>query len=229
MKIIFILITALVTIMIFGKTKKQPSLGKSEAKVIKLPTPAYTSQTSIEQALKTRRSVREYEREPLTVAQLSQMLWAAQGITRGSTYRTAPSAGALYPLEIYVVAGEIQDLPAGVYKYDTHRHGLTLEHEGDKRKPLANVAILQNWMAKAPAMLVIAGIYRRTTIKYGPRGKRYVHMEVGHAAQNVYLQSTSMGLGTVIVGAFIDEAVKKILAMNQEEEPLAIMPIGIKR
>ncbi|MGI9544376.1 MAG: SagB/ThcOx family dehydrogenase [Cyclobacteriaceae bacterium] len=226
MKIMLILTTLLVTALIFGKTKTRPSSSKTEAKIIKLPAPAYESQTSVEEALKIRRSVREYEKESLTLTQLSQMLWAAQGITRGNSYRTAPSAGALYPLETYVVVGDVHGLPAGVYKYDPHRHGLTLEQEGDKRKTLAHAAVLQNWMAKAPALIVMAAVYRRTTIKYGPRGKRYVHMEVGHAAQNVYLQATSMDLGTVMVGAFMDEVVKKILALKKEEEPLAIMPIG---
>lgn len=229
MKILLILITGLTTMMIFDKIKRHQLPKKTEAKIIKLPPPVYESETSIEEALKARRSVRDFKKESLTLAQVSQMLWAAQGITRGSSYRTAPSAGALYPLEVYLVAGEVQDLPVGVYKYDPRRHGLTLEQEGDKRKSLAHAAVLQNWMAKAPAMLVMAAVYRRTTIKYGPRGKRYAHIEVGHAAQNVYLQATSMNLGTVMVGAFMDEAVKRILVLKKVEEPLAIMPIGIKK
>lgn len=229
MKIILILITGLTTVMIFGKIKRHQSPDKTDAKIIKLPPPVYESETSVEEALKARRSVRDYKKESLTLAQISQMLWAAQGITKGSNYRTAPSAGALYPLEVYLVVGEVQDLPVGVYKYDPHRHGLTLEQDGDKRKSLAHAAVMQNWMAKAPAMLVMAAVYRRTTVKYGPRGKRYAHIEVGHVAQNVYLQATSMKLGTVMVGAFMDEAVKKILAMKKEEEPLAIMPIGTKK
>ncbi|MDH3711821.1 MAG: SagB/ThcOx family dehydrogenase, partial [Cyclobacteriaceae bacterium] len=149
--------------------------------------------------------------------------------TSSGGYRSAPSAGALYPLEIYIVVGKVQDLIPGVYKYHPQRHGITLEMEGDKRRPVARAAVMQSWMAEAPLMMVITAVYSRTTIKYGPRGKRYVHMEVGHAAQNVYLQSVSLDLGTVMVGAFGDTVVKNILSLKKSEEPLAIMPVGIKK
>jgi SagB-type dehydrogenase family enzyme len=213
--------------LFIGKSK-QSNETLSE-RLIKLPEPIYQSETSVEEAIKSRRSVRAYKEGPLSLQQLSQMLWAAQGITSGGGYRTAPSAGALYPLEVYVVVGDVSDLSAGVYKYHPQRHGITQEVKGDKRRALAQASVMQSWMAKAPAMLVITGIYQRTTVKYGARGKRYVHMEVGHAAQNIYLQAVSLNLGTVMVGAFVDTVVKTILTLKKAEEPLAILPVGLKK
>ncbi len=218
------LLLALLMGLFFSKSKQSDHT--VEEKLIKLPQPAFQSGTSLEEAIKARRSVRSYNQDSLSLAHLSQILWAAQGQTSPGGYRTAPSAGALYPLEIYLVVGEVEDLASGVYKYHPHRHGITLEMEGDKRKPVSRAAVMQNWMAQAPVMLVITAVYSRTTIKYGPRGKRYVHMEVGHAAQNVYLQAVSLNLGTVMVGAFGDTVVKNILSLKKSEEPLAIMPVG---
>lgn len=225
MKIIAVLTIGLLAAIMFSG-KKHRSSANPELKNIKLPSPVYSGETSIEEALKMRRSVREYRDEPLTLTQVSQILWAAQGITDSRNFRTAPSAGALYPLEVYLVVGNVQDLPEGVYRYQPNHHELSLELEGDKRKAVAQAALLQNWMTKAPVILVIAAVYERTTIKYGARGKRYVHMEAGHTAQNVYLQAMSLNLGTVIVGAFVDQAVKNVLTMKKQEQPLAIMPIG---
>ncbi|MCG8321526.1 MAG: SagB/ThcOx family dehydrogenase [Cytophagales bacterium] len=225
MKIIAVLTIGLLAAIMFSG-KKHRSSANTELKNIKLPSPVYGGETSIEEALKRRRSVREYSDEPLTLTQVSQILWAAQGITDSRNFRTAPSAGALYPLEVYLVVGNVQDLPEGVYRYQPNHHELSLELEGDKRKAVAQAALLQNWMTKAPVILVIAAVYGRTTIKYGARGKRYVHMEAGHTAQNVYLQAMSLNLGTVIVGAFVDQAVKNVLTMKKQEQPLAIMPIG---
>ncbi len=210
-------------------TKSQQSHHPVEEKLIKLPQPAYRSGTSVEEAIKARRSVRSYAQDSLSLAHLSQILWAIQGQTSPGGYRTAPSAGALYPLEIYIVVGEVQDLTSGVYKYHPQRHGITLELEGDKRKPVARASVMQNWMAQAPLMLVITAVYSRTTTKYGPQGKRYAHMEVGHAAQNVYLQAVSLNLGTVMVGAFGDMVIKNILSLKKSEEPLAIMPVGYNK
>ena len=210
----------------FGQGKKVNT--HITEKSIKLPDPVYQSQMSVEEAIKTRRSIRTYEKAPLSLQHLSQMLWAAQGITSAGGYRTAPSAGALYPLELYVVAGEVEGLTPGVYRYHPQGHKITLKIEDDPRIALARASVMQNWMAKAPAILVITAFYSRTAVKYGSRAKRYVHMEVGHAAQNIYLQATSLNLGTVMVGAFMDTAVKEILSLKKAEAPLAIMPIGVK-
>ena len=195
---------------------------------IKLPEPRYDSKTSVERALLERRSVRVYKDEALTLTEVSQLLWAAQGITDPRDLRTAPSAGALYPLEIYVVAGNVNDLPAGIYKYKPHQHELEMVIEGDKRTELCNATLDQPSVKDAAAVIVFSAVYERTTEKYGERGIRYVYMEVGHAAQNVYLQAVSLNLGTVVIGAFDDEEVKKILNMGDKEQPLYIMPVGKK-
>ncbi len=176
-----------------------------------------------------RRSVRDYTGEPVTLQELSQLLWAAQGITDYRGFRTAPSAGALYPLEIYVVAGNVQDLVPGVYRYKPHEHELVQLMEGDKRDELAGAALGQSFVKEGALVIVFTAIYERTTVKYGERGIRYVHMEAGHAAQNLCLQVTAMQLGVVTVGAFHDEQVVKLLNLPDNEHPLYIIPVGRKQ
>ena len=187
---------------------------------IKLPKPRYESDTSIEEALSKRKSTRNYKGN-LTMKEISQLLWAAQGIT---STRTAPSAGATYPLEIYLVVGDVDDLGKGVYTYLPQEHSLMKILDGDIRKELADACLGQVFIEEAAVDIVFTAVYERTTRRYGERGIRYVHMEVGHAAQNVYLQAVSLKLGTVVVGAFYDERVKEI--MEIEKEPLYIMPVG---
>jgi len=199
-----------------------------EADTLALPQPRRASQVSVEEALARRRSVRQYPDEPLTLAEVSQLLWAAQGITSERGYRTAPSAGALYPLEVYVVAGNVADLPDGIYRYRSSVHGLIKVAEGDKRGDLCAAARGQASVRDAAAVIVFAAVYERTTAKYGERGIRYVHIEVGHAAQNVFLQAVALDLGAVVVGAFSDEAVKRVVNMNENEQPLYLMPVGKK-
>ncbi|MBI2487618.1 MAG: SagB/ThcOx family dehydrogenase [Deltaproteobacteria bacterium] len=196
--------------------------------IIKLSKPIYDSNVSIEKALLGRRSYREYKKEPLTLAEISQLLWAIQGVTDPEGFRTAPSAGALYPLEVYVVAGNVKDLPNGIYRYKPERHELVKVAEGDKRSELCISALGQDWVKSSAAVIVLSAVYERTTIKYGERGKRYVHMEIGHAAQNACLQAVSLNLGTVVVGAFDDSNVKRIMNMADKERPLCIMPVGRK-
>ncbi|MBM4128596.1 MAG: SagB/ThcOx family dehydrogenase [Nitrospira sp.] len=199
---------------------------KESSEVVKLPEPKYTSTVPIEKALRERRSVREYRKEPLTLSEVSQLLWAAQGITGPYGFRTAPSAGALYPLEVYVVVGNASNLSKGVYRYKPQKHELIKIAEGDKRAQLSAASLGQQCVKSGAVVIVISAVYARTTQKYGERGRRYVHMEAGHAAQNVYLQAVSLNLGTVVVGAFDDEEVKKIFSMPKEEQPLVIMPVG---
>ena len=196
------------------------------SETISLPEPVQDSDTSIEEALRIRRSTRSYNNKPLTLAEVSQLLWAAQGITSPRGLRTAPSAGALYPLEIYVVAGNVDDLPDSVYKYRPDKHELTRVLDGDKRNGLCSAALGQTSVRNAAAVIVISAAYDRTTVKYGDRGITYVHMESGHAAQNVFLQAVPLNLGTVVIGAFYDDAVKKVLKMPESEHPLYIMPVG---
>ncbi len=201
--------------------------GTSMEDIIQLPTPKLESNTSVEEALLNRRSVREYTKEPLTLSEVSQMLWAAQGITdKENGLRTAPSAGALYPLEIYLVAANVKDLPAGVYKYNYENHTLKKISEGDKRTDISNASLRQESLENSSAIVAITAVYERTSVKYGNRTERYVDMEVGHVGQNIYLQAVSLGLGTVMVGAFSDESLKKALALPENEHPLALYPIG---
>ena len=193
---------------------------------IPLPEAGSGQEMSVEEALEQRRSIREFSREGLLLEDVSQLLWAAQGITGRRGYRAAPSAGGLYPLELYVVAGDVEGLSPGVYRYRPKKHDLVLVASGDQRKPLASAALGQGWVRQAPAVLVITGVYERTMTKYGQRGRRYVHMEVGHAAQNIYLKATAQRLGTVMVGAFDDEEVQEVLGLPAAHEPLGLMPIG---
>jgi SagB-type dehydrogenase family enzyme len=176
--------------------------------------------------LRHRRSIREFVQAALTLAEIGQLLWAAQGITHPMGFRTAPSAGAHYPLVSYLVTGEVSSLTPGVYRYAPEEHALATSGGGDRRAALSSAALGQSWIADAAAVLVLTAVYRRTMGKYGARGERYVHIEIGHAAQNVYLQALALGLGTTEVGAFDDHAVKSVLGLATDQDPLAIMPIG---
>lgn len=193
--------------------------------MITLPDPDRHGQVSVEAALQGRLSCRRYGPEPLTLGHLSQLLWAAQGITHPGGRRSAPSAGALYPLEIYVTAGDVRDLESALYHYRPRNHALELLVRGDYRRELAAAALGQEPVARAPVNLVLTAVFERSAVKYGSRARRYVHMEIGHVAQNIYLQATALGLGTVVVGAFVDDRVQALLHL-QKEEPLAIMPVG---
>ncbi len=206
--------------------KSNLKMNTSVQQVINLPPPVYRSNTSIEEALLKRRSVRAYKNERMEIKDIAQLLWAAQGITSAEGSRTTPSAGALYPLEIYLVSGDINNLPAGVYHYTPLDHSLTLVEAGDKRKLLAASALMQGSISRSAGVIVISGVYARTTIKYFERGKKYVHMEAGQCSQNIYLQAVSLHIGTVVMGAFTDTLVKKVLKLPREAEPLYLMPIG---
>lgn len=222
------------------KTLDEPEQGlpikHNSLAIIELPKPAYNSDTSIEKALKERRSIRKYKDKPLSLSEISQILWSAYGITKpikdGPSFlrgglKTAPSAGALYPLEIYVVAGNVTDLPAGVYKYKPDGHKLVKIADGDRRIELYKASLNQDWVKEAPASIVYSAVFSRTTEIYGKRGQeRYVCMDLGHSAENIYLQAVSLNIGTVAIGAFYDTKVKVIVNMTKEEEPLYIMPIG---
>ena len=194
--------------------------------MIKLPQPIFDSKVSVEAALWARKSIRSYQGEGLTLAEVGQLLWAAQGINRKNGMRSAPSAGALYPLEVYLVVGQIEQLPVGIYKYRMQRHELAQISDEEKRQELAAAGYGQSCIERAAINIVIAAVYKRTASKYGVRAERYVHMEVGHAAQNIHLQAISLKLGTVVVGAFDDSRVGKILLMDADESPLYIMPVG---
>lgn len=193
---------------------------------IKLPVPDFKGELSVEETLKKRRSIRSYKQAPLTLKELSQILWATDGKTTDWGGRTAPSAGATYPLEIYVVVGNVEGLKSGLYYYEIDNHSLKLIKEGDLRKELSNAALNQTSVKTAPIIIIISGIFERTTARYGKRGERYVFMEVGHCGQNIHLQAESLGLGTVMIGAFEDEKVKKVLGIK--EDVFYLCPVGRK-
>jgi SagB-type dehydrogenase family enzyme len=215
-------------ILIASCRDNQPTSVQTQQTVIILPTPLYDGDISVEKALLERRSVRSYANELLTLTDTAQLLWAAQGITSPSGGRTAPSAGALYPLEVYLLAGEVNGLPAGLYLYEPDDHSLTLVIEGDQRQALYEAALNQNAVKYGAAVIVITAIYERTTVKYGERGSQYVHMEVGSAAQYVYMQAVALNMGTVFIGAFHEDQVKDVLHLSEDEIPLGIMPVGKK-
>lgn len=187
---------------------------------IDLPPPVAAGGGSLADALSRRRSVREYEPMPLDLADISQLLWAAQGITSSAGQRTAPSAGGLCPLEIYVVTGR------GRYHYDPYRHQLEVLGEEDVRRELSRAALSQQAVEEAAAVFVLAAVYSRIEQKYGDRAERYVKLEAGHAAQNLLLQAVSLGLGAVPIGAFYDDQVQRVLGLPSDHEPLYLIPVG---
>jgi SagB-type dehydrogenase family enzyme len=203
-------------------------VARTEETPIKLPSPITRGKLSLEQAILKRRSVRRFTDEPLSLEQLSQLLWSAQGTTGTGVGRAAPSAGATYPLEIFIVVSEhgIENLAAGIYHYDVENHSLSLHQTGDLRQKLADTALGQSFIAKCPVDMVICAIHPRTAYRYGRRGERYIHMEVGHVGQNVSLQAVALGLGAVMVGAFEDEEVRKVLKLEEQIKPLYIIPMG---
>ena len=193
---------------------------------MKLPLPRLDSQFSLEKAINNRRSIRGYADIPVTLADISQLLWAAQGILEPASTRTVPSAGATYPLDLFMVAGKVEAIPPGLYEYANRSHDIVLVTEGDYRQALSKAALGQTIIEDAPLSLLFTANYERTTRRYGERGIRYVQMEAGHAAQNVYLQATALGLGTVVVGAFDEAAIIRVLRLPAAARPLYIMPVG---
>lgn len=228
-RIFLIFIACIVLILlffIFNQEYRRFSFSRANVLMkIKLPTPIYHSKTSIEEALSHRRSIREYKNEALTLQDVGQLLWAVQGVTSKTGFRTAPSAGALYPLEVYLISGKVTNLDPGIYHYVPSEHSLEKTDSDDKRSELAKAAFNQHEVRNGVVDIVITANYKRTTTKYGERGIRFVHLEAGHAAENLCLQAVSLQLGTVTIGAFNDELVKKILNLKNED-PLYIMPVG---
>jgi len=197
-----------------------------DKKPVKLPAPRMKGEMTVEEALQNRRSKRQYKKRPLKLEEVSQLLWAAQGITKDGFFRTTPSAGTMYGLEVYLVAGEVTGLEAGIYKYKPLTHELVLVRDGDLRYELADAALAQLFVEKAPATIILAGVYERSEKKYTDRGVMYTNMEAGHAGQNIYLQAAALGLGTCAVGSFLPVEVKKLVNMPINEEPLYLFPVG---
>ncbi|GMR10027.1 MAG: SagB/ThcOx family dehydrogenase [Anaerolineae bacterium] len=194
------------------------------AEVVTLPDPQREGQMSLEAALERRHSVREFSTEPLTMEDISQLLWSAQGITDASGHRTSPSAGATYPLELYLVTGD------GVFHYIPQDHTLHRVREGDLRRDLFDASLEQEFILEAPATIVFTAVFARTEQRYGStRSPRYVHVEVGHAAQNVLLQAVALGLGAVPVGAYEDKRVSSVLHLPADQAPLYLISVGHPR
>ncbi|MGQ9552687.1 MAG: SagB/ThcOx family dehydrogenase [Anaerolineae bacterium] len=197
-------------------------LDTSEETII-LPPPDSEGGIPLTQALAKRRSLREYGLRALSMQELSQLLWATQGITDWRGFRTAPSAGATYPLEVYLATGD------GLFHYEPQGHQLRRLGQQDLRSALAGAALQQGWVREAPAVFIFTAVAERTSRRYGQRAERYINMEIGHAAQNLLLQAVALGLGGVPVGAFEDDKVAKVLALPKDEAPLYIVPVGKQR
>lgn len=216
-------------IMAMGIMLLHPAVGQG-AEAIKLPAPARKGALTVPEALAARRTVRGFASRALDLAQVSQLLWDADGLSDPRGLRTSPSAGATYPLDLYLVVGErgVNNLPAGVYSYLVAEHALKAVAPGEVRPAVVRACLHQTWMAEAPVMVVITGEYRRCTARYGQRGIRYTHMEAGNVSQNLFLAAEDLGLGAGIVGAFEDKALGQVLHLPPAHEPLLVMPVGYK-
>jgi SagB-type dehydrogenase family enzyme len=193
---------------------------------IKLPSPDIQDSLTVSQAIEKRRTIRSFTDEKVTLAQISQLLWAAQGITSPQGLRAAPSAGALYPLELYINVKKSDSLREGIYKFNPISQSLFRVIDKDLSKEIAEASLHQKWMAEAPVMFVFTAIYERTTGKYGDRGVRYAMIEAGSSSENLFLQAQSIGLDCGIVGAFHDSEIKQLLDLEKRSNPLLIMPVG---
>jgi SagB-type dehydrogenase family enzyme len=209
-----------------GTAEGQSLMAAETALSLNLPEPIRAETPSLSETLARRRSVRAFTTRSLALAEVATLLWAAQGRTGPDGLRTAPSAGALYPLEVYLAAGNVEGLAPGLYRYASVTHRLERIAATDARRALARATRGQDWVSDAPAIIVITAIHGRTTGKYGERGRRYVAIEAGHAGQNIYLQATALGLGTTAVGAFSDARVKEAAGLGPDEEPLMLYPVG---
>ena len=198
----------------------------SAEQVINLPKPQVEHSAPLAKVLGARRSVRQFQMRELNLGDVSQLTWATQGITNARGYRTAPSAGALFPLELYLVVGKVDSLKPGIYHYLPASHAVEYMVEGDRRKQLSQAALGQQAIRQAPIVFVIAGAKERSARKYGDRAQRYVWIEAGHAGQNLLLQATALGLGSVVIGAFHDKMVQQVLELEDSLAPITLIPAG---
>jgi SagB-type dehydrogenase family enzyme len=216
----------LIILVSFYLTEKILAAQQTNNTIIALPKPDVRQGMPLNSALKSRRSHRRFSDKAVPLSALSQLLWSAQGVTHLFGFRTAPSAGAIHPLELYVAATNVDQLQPGIYHYEPGSHSLRLIVQGDHRTRLVEAANKQGSIKKAPATLVITAVFSRTEKKYGKRAERYVHIESGSVAQNIYLQAASLQLNTVFTGSFNDMEVIKAMQLPEEHEPIGLMPIG---
>ena len=203
-----------------GLTVRTTSSPEMNAGPVHLPDPSLSGPVPLERAIAGRQSVRQFTGEPLTAAEISQLLWSAQGISRGWGGRTAPSAGALYPLELYVAT------PDGFYHYIPDGHLMDTLSREDLRPAIWRASLRQSSIRQAPAVFVFTAVYERTAAKYGDRAERYVLLEAGHAAQNLLLQAVALDLTAVPIGAFYDDQLSEGLSLPADEAPLYVIPVG---
>lgn len=238
-----IIVISLLTIMVSASSQELVSKENAVAQenlVIELPAPSFGSNTSIEKALLTRRSERIYKQDAIKLKDLSQILWAAQGVTMkidtvpgwwvGQEWlggvRTAPSAGALFPIELYIAVGDVENLDQGLYKYNALNHTIIKIADGDKREEVRKAALGQSAVGNGPACIIITANFGRTEYKYESRATQYVYIESGAVCQNIYLQCNSLSIGTVMIGAIREEPMKVALGLPDSETPIGVMPIG---
>jgi len=221
MRYVAIALAGLAVFFASGPYRPVESIEGDKMEKISLPGPEARGSMSVEEAIKSRRSERRLSSKKLSLEQIGQLCWAAQGITdKARGFRSAPSAGALYPLELYLVTEK------AVYHYLPGKHALEAVLEQDVRKKLVKAALNQDWFEHAPLIFVITGVYKRTMAKYGNRGRQYVHMEVGYVAQNIHLQAVALGLGSTSVGAFYDDKVEEVIRARPGETALLLIPAG---
>lgn len=239
MPVLFIFLTAFILCGCNDENNKSKELepekqGKMEVDQVSLPSIKETKEeldldVSIKDTIEKRRSIRTYEEGEVKLLELAALLWAGQGITdEERRFRAAPSAGATYPMEIYVAAGEVLGLEEGIYRYIPDKHELISVAKGDFREKIMDSALGQEPIKEAPMSILITSVYERVMSTYGDRGIRYAKIEAGHISQNIYLKTTALDLGTVSIGAFEDEEIAEILRLEEGEEPLYIMPVGRK-
>lgn len=199
-------------------------------RVITLPEPRTDGGISVEKALSERRSVRSFTNESVTLEEVSQLCWAAQGVTDEKGHRTSPSAMASYPLEIYVLAGNVTDLPSGVYHYSPQGHNLTTISEGDRISYLFGGAAggKEDWRKSAPVVFIVTGVFERINKIPGEDFSRFVQVEAGTASENLLLEVVSLGLGATYTAGFDENKTKEVLALSSNETPIAVLPVGHK-
>ncbi len=236
---VFIIVAALVFRMFFLSISSEKSLASNNnyimktkiedqlpGKIIELPEPDTIGSMTLEKALTLRRSIRSYADEPLSINEVSQLLWAAQGITNERGFRTAPSAGATFPLEIYIMVNNVSDLKKGIYHYSPHDNSIKMISDNDISSDLMRACLSQSMITEGGIVLIFTAIFERITEKYEERGIRYTYNEIGHAAQNVHLQAAALDLGTVVIGAYRDDEVEELLDLGEDIKVLYLMPVG---
>jgi SagB-type dehydrogenase family enzyme len=224
--LLFVLVSMFSAAGVYMLANKKEVNEKKERDIISLPKPDYTSKTSVEEALLKRRSVRKYKDEPLTLKELSQLLWSAQGITNERGFRTAPSAGALYPLKLYVIVQNVGGIDRTVYKYLPNGHKI-IKMKNIGRMDYSKIS-RQSWIFKGGVVFIITADYRYIGEIYGKWARRFTDMEAGHAAQNIQLQGVSLGIGSCVVGAFNGGEIDRILNLPENETSIYLIPAGKK-